>query len=103
MPSHDLLQVSPYWYYDQILVEHRIRYQSKYTNDILKLNTAMDEIHSLQPKGGEMTYINQEPRILKGPNTIDAYPTTYTEPYASYSIRLSYIPMSGYWGKNWQR
>jgi transposase len=65
--------------------------KTKCTNDILKLNTAMGEIHSLQPKGGEMTYMNQEPRMLKGPNSDDAYPTTYTEPYTSYSIFLTYL------------
>jgi hypothetical protein len=74
--------------------------RTKCTNDILKLNTTMDEFHSLPQRGGEMTYVNQEPRMLQGPinyNTYDAYSRTYTEPYTSYSIRLSYTPMSGYW------
>jgi len=73
--------------------------KAKATNDILKLNRVMDEFQSSLPqKRGEMTYMNQEPRMLEGPiNTDDAYSTTYTEPYASYSIRLSYTPMSGYW------
>ena len=75
--------------------------KTKATNDILKLNKVMDEFQlSLPQKGGEMTYMDQEPRMLQGPinyNLDHAYPTTYTEPYASYSIRLSYTPMSGYW------
>jgi len=75
--------------------------KTKCTNDILKLNRVVDEFQSSLPqKGGEITYLDQEPRMLQGPinyNTYDAYPNRYTEPYASYSIRLSYKPMNGYW------
>ncbi|MGA9154282.1 MAG: hypothetical protein WBZ36_27180, partial [Candidatus Nitrosopolaris sp.] len=75
--------------------------KAKATDDILTLNKVMDGFQSPLPqKRGEMTYVNQEPRMLQGPinyNADNAYPTAYTEPYTSYSIRLSYTPMSGYW------
>jgi hypothetical protein len=61
----------------------------------------MDEFQPSMPqKGGAITYMDQEPRMLQGPinyNTYDAYPSTYTEPDASYSFRLSYKPTNGYW------
>ena len=42
--------------------------KAKATNDIFKLNRVMDEFKSsLQQKGGEMTYVDQEPRMLQGP------------------------------------
>jgi len=63
--------------------------KTKCTTDILKLNRAMDEFQPSQPqKGGAMTYMDQEPRMLQGPikyNTYDAYSSTYTEPGMSKS------------------
>jgi hypothetical protein len=53
--------------------------KTKCTNDILKLNRITDEFQtSLPRKGGEMTYMEQEPRMSQGPMN---YNTDYSYPY----------------------
>lgn len=76
--------------------------KARATKDILKLNRVNDEFQpSLPQKRGEMTYMNQEPRMLQGPMPMN-YNTDYSYPIANwYSVDISYTPMNDYWGKNW--
>jgi transposase len=69
--------------------------KAKATNDILKLNRITDEFQSsLSRKGGEMTYMEQEPRMLQG--SIN-YNTDYSYPNINwYSVDISYTPMNDY-------
>ena len=64
----------------------------------------MDEFQSSLPqKRGEMTYMNQELRLLQGSTPIN-YSTDYSYPNINwYSVDISYTPMNDYWGKNWPR
>ncbi|MFZ0512285.1 MAG: hypothetical protein WAM14_11815 [Candidatus Nitrosopolaris sp.] len=78
--------------------------KTKCSNHILILNRRIDEFQgtlsryesSLPQKRGEMAYMNQVSGRYD--NTDNLYPITYSEPdSSSYSIRLSYTPMSDYW------
>ncbi len=47
---------------------------------------------------GEMTYMNQEPRMLQGPINYGARLTCIREPNANwYSLDISYTHMNDYW------
>ena len=78
--------------------------KTKCTNDILKLNKVMDEFQlSLPHKGGAMTYMDHEPRMLQGPIPM-TYNTDYSYPNINwYSVDISYTPMNDYWDKNRSR
>jgi hypothetical protein len=69
--------------------------KTKCTNAILKLNRITDEFQtSLPRKGGEMTYMEQEPRMLQGPMN---YNTDYSYPNINwYSVDISYTPTYDY-------
>ena len=71
------------------------------TNDILKLNRIIDEFQSSLPqKGGEITYMDQQPRMLKGPMPMN-YSIDYSYPNINwYSVDISYTPMNRYRDKN---
>jgi hypothetical protein len=65
--------------------------KTKCTNDILKLNRITVQ-SSLPRKGGEMTYMEQEPRMLQAPMN---YNTDYSN-INWYSVDISYTPMYDY-------
>ena len=77
----------------------------KATNHILVLNKRIDGFQGTLniydspwvQKTGEMTYMNQEPRMLQGPINYGAA-NLYPQPNANwYSLDISYTHMNDYW------